>query len=92
MKPSDNHWIFRWRKKGRPTAVGSLVRFHHRSILWLLLSFAPCPGAEPLRTLAEVRALSDEAALAGQSVRVEAVVLYADPFRGSTIIHDGTAA
>ena len=58
--------------------------------LWLA-----APGlraAEPITTLAEVLALSDEAALAGQSVRVEAVVLYADPVMESTIIHDGTAA
>ena len=87
-----DHWIFRWPKQERPSSIHFLVIFYRLSILCMLLSSIPCPGAEPLRTLAEVRALSDEAALAGQSVRVEAVVLYADPLMGSTIIHDGTAA
>lgn len=48
--------------------------------------------ADPLRTLAEVHALSDEAAQQWKHVRVEAVVLYADSLTGDTIIHDGTAA
>lgn len=65
---------------------------YHLSILCLLLSLMPCPAAEPLRTLTEVHALSDEAARGGQAVRVEAVVLYADPSKGDTIIHDGTVA
>lgn len=58
----------------------------------LCLASTRLSASGPITSLAEVRALSDEAALAGQSVRVEAVVLYADPVMGSTIIHDGTAA
>ncbi len=57
----------------------------------LLLLLVPGEGAEPLRTLAEVRALSDEAARAGQRVRIEGVVLYVDPLNFSTILNDGTA-
>lgn len=52
----------------------------------------PCPGGEPLRTLAEVHALSDEEAHRGLPVQVEAVVLYADHSKGDTIIHDGITA
>ena len=53
---------------------------------------SPCFGEDPIRTLAEVQALSDERALTALPVRVEAVVLYAAPARGDMIIHDGTAA
>lgn len=58
----------------------------------MLICLMPCSGAEPLRTLAEVQALSDEAARSGLPVRVEAVVLYSDPLQYATIIYDGTAA
>jgi len=68
------------------------VNFRRLSILCLLLSLPPCEGALPLRTLAEVRALPDEAARAGLPVRIEAVVLYIEPLNQSTILHDGTAA
>jgi hypothetical protein len=68
------------------------VRSRRLSILCLLLSLTPCEGAQPLRTLAEVQALSDEAARAGREVRVEALVLYSDPANTATILHDGTAA
>ena len=61
-------------------------------LLFLLLGLALCQAAEPLRTLAEVQALSDEAARAGREVRVEALVLYSDPENNATILHDGTAA
>jgi signal transduction histidine kinase len=61
-------------------------------LVCLLLGFTPCSGEVPLRTLAEVRALSDEAARSGLPVRIEAVVLYVEPFRQSTILHDGTAS
>ena len=87
-----DHRIFFWLYAGRSSRISAPVNYLRQSILCLFLSLMPCPGAESLRTLAEVRALSDEAALGGQSVRIEAVVLYADPRMGSTIIHDGTAA
>ncbi|MCU0751253.1 MAG: hypothetical protein MUF13_17070, partial [Akkermansiaceae bacterium] len=62
------------------------------TILGLMLSLASCLFAGPPRTLAEVQALSDDAARAYQPVQIEAVVIYADPSRGDTIIHDGSAA
>lgn len=67
-----------------------IVRF--LSIVCLLACLVPCGGAEFLRTIAEVRALSDEAARAGQAVRIEAVVLYADLANSGAIVHDGTGA
>ncbi len=67
------------------------MKFRSLSIFCLLLVLMPCLGAEPLRTLAEVRALSDEDARAGLPVRIEAVVLYAEPANAATILHDGTA-
>jgi signal transduction histidine kinase len=76
----------------RTASITPSVKFCRRFIICLLLCIMHCPGAEPLRTLAEVHALSDHAAQAGQPVRVEAVVLYVDPSNGDTIIHDGTAA
>jgi len=60
-------------------------------ILLLLLGLAPCPAAEPLRTLREIHALSDDEARGGRRVSVEAVLLYVDPSRGDSIIYDGTA-
>ena len=58
----------------------------------LVSGLTVCGGALPLRSLAEVQALSDEAARAGREVRVEALVLYSDPANNATILHDGTAA
>ena len=66
--------------------------FRNLCIFGLLLVSSPCFGEDPIRTLAEVQALSDERALTALPVRVEAVVLYAAPARGDMIIHDGTAA
>ncbi len=68
------------------------MNFRRQFILYLLFILAPLLRAEPLSTLAEVHALPDDAAHAGLHVRVEVVVLYADPSSGDTIIHDGTAA
>lgn len=62
------------------------------AILCLLLNLTLGESAEPLRTLAEVHALSDEDARAGKPVHVEAVVLYVDPHYGASIIHDGSTA
>ena len=39
-----------------------MMKTKRTALLCLLMSLAPCPGVEPLRTLAEVRALSDDAA------------------------------
>lgn len=47
---------------------------------------------EPLRTLAEVQALPDDVAKKNLPVELEAVVLYADPNRGDTVIDDGTSS
>jgi signal transduction histidine kinase len=68
------------------------MSLRHLPILFLFLGFASSPAAEPLRTLKEVHALPDEASSGGRPVEVEAVVLYADPSRGDTIINDGTAS
>jgi len=62
------------------------------SLLLLILSAAVGASAEPLRTLAEVQALSDEAAKRGLTLELEAVVLYSDPYRGDMIIHDGSSS
>jgi signal transduction histidine kinase len=66
----------------------------HRALssLALVLTAAVGACAEPLRTLAEVQALTDEAAKHNPPVELEAVVLYADPQRGDTIVHDGTSS
>ena len=56
---------------------------------WLVI--AALPAAERIRSLTELRALPDEVARGGQLVRLEAVVLYADPSKFDMIIHDGTA-
>ena len=58
--------------------------------LWLALQWMQ--AAEPLRSLAEVRALPDEAARARLSVRIEAVVIYVDCSAHDMIVHDGTTA
>jgi signal transduction histidine kinase len=58
--------------------------------LWLAIIGTHAAG--PLRSLAEVRALPVEAARASQSVRIEAVVLYADASTHDMIVHDGATA
>jgi len=61
-------------------------------LLCLLLHFTPCAEAGPLRTLAEVHALSPDAAGCRLNVEVDGVVIYCDPSTGGVVIHDGTAA
>jgi signal transduction histidine kinase len=68
------------------------VKSHCLAIVCLFLNLPPHAGAEPLRSIAEVQALSDADAKSNLPVQMEAVVIYADPSKGDTIIHDGTAA
>jgi len=68
------------------------VKSHSLAILCLLLNLLPHAGAEPLRTITEIQALSDGDAKSHLPVQIEAVVIYADPSKGDTVIHDGTAA
>lgn len=58
----------------------------------VLISLAAIHAAEPLRSIAEVQALADEVAQQNLPVELEAVVLYADPNRGDTVIDDGTSS
>ena len=68
------------------------MKSHSLAILCLLLNLLPHAGAEPLRTITEIQALSDGDAKSHLPVQIEAVVIYADPSKGDTVIHDGTAA
>ena len=90
--PREAPRFFRWRRRQATASFQNPVSFRHLPILLLLLGFAPCPAAEPLRTLREIQALPDDEARGGRRVSVEAVLLYVDPSRGDSIIYDGTAA
>lgn len=60
------------------------------AILWLA-----CPlllAADPLRTLAEIRALPKEVAGNALRVRIEALVIYANSSENELIVNDGTAS
>jgi signal transduction histidine kinase len=58
--------------------------------LWLAVTGAH--AAEPLRSLAEIRALPAEVANSALPVRIEAVVIYTNPSVNELIVHDGTAS
>jgi signal transduction histidine kinase len=58
--------------------------------LWLAITGGH--AAEPLRSLAEIRALPEEIANKALPVRIEAVVIYADSSVDGLIVHDGTAS
>ncbi len=60
-----------------------IMFWHGASALW---------AGEVLRSLAEIRALTDDAASRGQPVSVDAVVIYANSSLDELIVYDGTAS
>ena len=61
-------------------------------LIFILLSLAVGLAAgAPLKTLAEVRALSAEQAAKGLPVVVEGIVIYREPNSPNVILHDGTS-
>ena len=62
-------------------------------LLWIMcVTNAHLHSAEPVGTLAELRALPKEVAGKSLPVRIEAVVIYANSSENELIVNDGTAS
>jgi signal transduction histidine kinase len=88
MTSEDNSLA--WRTVKVPFAFHLIAMFRIAAVLSLAspLLYA----AAPLDTLAEIRALPEEVANRALPVRIEAVVIYANPSFNELIVNDGTAS